>query len=304
MIKKSLLPVVLTWILVLTAVGLVKFDTTLFAIIFFIDVWFFSQPHVVSTFFKQTTYERFTKKSLFFWFVFLILALYIIYQFQGIVVIFSIYFFWQWFHYFRQNYGIALAQKSHHRKLETFFLHLMPIVALLALASKGPLGFLNYYISFPVMPFSFDFIRTVYFIIFFFWLILQLYSYKKNVFNFHNCINSLSAYVLYYWVYIYNDQFILGWLGMTFYHNTQYLLFNWSKKDFINNFFDKKGLIFFYMAMILVSIVVYGSIRSIGATLNSPFMPLVLILVLSLNMLHYVCDAIIWKNPIDVNRHK
>ena len=174
----------------------------------------------------------------------------------------------------------------------------MPTIALFALASKGPLGFLNYYITFPKLPFSFDFIKTVYLAIFFSWLLIQLYYLKRQSFNFHSFINSLSAYTLYYWVYIYNDQFILGWLGMTFYHNAQYLLFNWSKKEFINNFFDKKGLLIFYIAMTIVSIVVYGSIRSLGGALNSPFLPIVLIMVLSLNMLHYVCDATIWRKPV------
>ena len=298
MIKKSLIPVLLTWGLALTAVSAVKFDAKLFAIIFFIDVWLFSQPHVVSTFFKQATYERFTRKSLLLWFVFLMIALFVIFKFQGIVVIFSIYFFWQWFHYCRQNYGIALAEKTHNRLMETFILHLMPIVALLALASKGPLGFLNYYIAFPALPFSFDQMKNLYLVLLFIWLSLQLYFLKKDVFNFHNFLNSLSAYALYYWVYIYNDQFILGWLGMTFYHNAQYLLFNWSKKDFINTFFDKKGVVVFYVFMTVVSIVVYGSIKSIGAALTSPFIPLALIMVLALNMLHYVCDAIIWNKPI------
>ena len=295
MIKSSLRTVVLTWILVLTTVAIVKFDTKFFAIVFFIDVWLFSQPHVISTFFKKATYERFSKKSLILWFVILLLTLYFILHYKGIVIIFSIYFFWQWFHYFRQNYGIALAEKNHHRKIETIFLHLMPITALIALASKGPLGFLNYYISFPVIPFSFEFVKSFYLAIFLCWLLFQAYCFKKQTFSFHNCINSLSAYLLYYWVYIYNDQFILGWLGMTFYHNAQYLLFNWSKKEFINTFFDKKGLLVFYIAMTIVSIVVYGSIRSLGAALSSPFIPIVLIMILSLNMLHYVCDATIWR---------
>ena len=80
MIKNSLVTVVLTWILVITTVAIVKFDAKLFTVIFFIDVWLFSQPHVISTFFKQATYNRFSKKSLILWYVLLIVALFVIFK--------------------------------------------------------------------------------------------------------------------------------------------------------------------------------------------------------------------------------
>ncbi|MBY0412886.1 MAG: hypothetical protein K2Q18_01910 [Bdellovibrionales bacterium] len=294
----SLKTVFFSWILVLITVALVKYDMRLFSVIFFIDVWLFSQPHVISTFFKQATFERFSKMQLSYILVAILLLLSAFFHFFGVAFLFSFYFYWQWFHYFRQNYGIALSEKHSFRKVETFFLHLMPILALLALASKGPLGFLNYYISFPTLPFSENFFRLFYLEALGVWGVFQIYSYKKGAFNFHSFINALSAYALYFWVYIYNEQFILGWLGMTFYHNAQYLIFNWRRKEFIRTYFEKTNLLIFYLVMTVASVVVYGIIKSLGIFLTSPFAPVGLILIFTFNMLHYVCDTVIWKGPV------
>jgi hypothetical protein len=293
----SFFSVLLIWTIVLVTASLIKYDANLFSAIFFVDVWLFSQPHVISTFFKEATFERFSKIQLALILVAILCLLFITYHFLGIAFLFTFYFYWQWFHYFRQNFGIALVERKSFRKTETFFLHWMPTVALLALVSKGPLAFLNYYISFPTIPFSFDLLKIVYLSSLCIWLLFQTYCYKKNSFDFHSFINSLSAYALYYWVYIYNDQFILGWLGMTFYHNAQYLIFNWKRKGFIGAYFEKNNLLFFYIVMIVASAGIYGSIKGLGFFLNSPFAPIGLMLIFSLNMLHYVCDTVIWKGP-------
>lgn len=286
------------WLLVLITVGLVKYDMKLFSVIFFVDVWLFSQPHVVSTFFKRATYERFSKSKLVIMLFLLLICLCMTFYWLGIAFLFNFYFYWQWFHYFRQNYGIALSERRSFKKIETFFLHLMPVIALLVLAAKGPLGFLNYYIAFPPIPVSAEFVNRLYQICFGCWGIFQIYCYKKKAIDLNSFIYSLSAYVLYYWVYIYNQQFILGWLGMTFYHNAQYLIFNWKRKEFINTYFESKNLLMFYVFMTIVSIALYGGMKSFTGLVQSPFIPIGLICIFAVNMLHYVCDTVIWKKSV------
>jgi len=299
-LKLNLTTLIFAWFLVVSSSFLITSNANIFPYIFFIDVWLFSHPHAISTFFKSATLDKFPLNRLLLILGIITTSLSLATYFYGSVVLFNIYFYWQWFHYSRQNYGIAIASHAYKghtlRRIEIFFLHFMPALALLVLASKGSLNFLNYYIAFPDMTVESSMLKNIYFLSFLSWGFFQLISFTRREFSATTFINSLSAFALYYWVYIYSDNFILGWLGMTFYHNIQYLIFNWSRGQFKMSLLKDKSIIFFYLLITAFSILLYGSISAFNLLVNSPFIPISLVLIFSLNILHYLCDSVVWRN--------
>lgn len=297
-----LFPNVLSWLLILLSYGLMSKDSTLFSIIFLVDIWLLSHPHALVTFFKKQTYQKFSLKSLGLIFGVTVVALTLVAKEKGQVGLYFIYFFWQWFHYFRQNYGISFhlleSQSKTVRRVEYAFNHVMPLLAILVLFSKGPLDFLGHYIPF------FDFqagrmaFQTTFLGLFLLWLgwsLFQLFKTERGG-HFAYFVNTFSSFALYYFSYIFAEHFIYGWLGLTIFHNVQYLYFTFKDKNFHWSFLNKARGPSFYGVLTLFSVAVYGLIFLGTDLISSPFLPMALIAVFSLNILHYVVDSFIWRS--------
>jgi hypothetical protein len=291
---------ILSWVLILLSFGLLKNDSSIFSIIFLIDIWLLSHPHALITFFKTKTYLKFNKKMLITIFLITISCLSIVAYEKGSVGLYFIYFFWQWFHYFRQNYGISFSQlpkiSPARSKFEYGMSHLMPLLAMLTLFSKGPLDFLGHYIHF----FEMDSLNTTLHFLFILsgvvWLSVNIPFLLKNKNVKEYFISTGSSFLLYYFAYIYVDQFIYGWLGLTIYHNIQYLFFIFKDRDFIVEIFNKSRGVVFYFTITVVSMAFYGVVFLGTDLISLRFIPFALVTVFSLNIVHYIVDSFIWKS--------
>jgi hypothetical protein len=171
----------------------------------------------------------------------------------------------------------------------------MPIVALLALFAKGPLGLLGYYIWFFDLPLFPNMMHALYGCLFFIWLFVRLSNQTMDTLKTSSFWHCFSTFILYYVVYIATETFVVAWIGMTFFHNAQYLFYNWRKRDFI--IFQQKSSnpLFFYFILLIISASIYGAAGGLAVLFSTPFLPTGLISVFAINILHYVCDSFIWR---------
>lgn len=286
----------LPWLILLPAVAIAKFSPQYFLYVFLFDIWLLSHPHAVATFFKQGTFKKLSPIVLCLVIAFFFVLLgFIAYKF-GHVALFNVYFFTQWFHYMRQNYGITIKhyheRKSFHYQLQRVLLHLVPILALLNLNSKGPAVFFGYYVFFPTFPASLNiYIQTLFALIILVFIFKSYLDYKNKNFSINYFLYFLSNYILYAWAYFYQDNFIYGWLGLTFYHNIQYLIFTWK---FNSNYQSNQAFYQFYAIATTLSLLVFGLIEYNGGLVYSA-VSIAFVATLTVNFTHYLYDSIIWR---------
>lgn len=269
----------LPWLLLTLCFGLFKLSPESLGIIFLINLWALSYPHTLSTFtkkaFKQTKFKL-IGITLFIVMVSLISALS---YYKDLVYIMNVYFFAQFIHYIRQNYGISRSYLFNHKAID---LQINGALFLFYLLTRESLSFFQfkiwtYHLDSPILYFYFFHLSLI-----IYRKILLVSHDKKNIFSFENIQYILFS--LFVFDYI---SFEFVWIGMNMVHNFQYLLVV-NHQDHGNRFF------MFYIPVALVSFVLFKSADYINEnfqfTLSVSF-----ILVISLNFCHYVFDSFLWK---------
>ena len=296
------LNLIIPWLILFISTKLSIKHPELFPYILLADVWLLSHPHAVSTFFKRDVFDKISKKNgiLILAFLLNILA-FIAFKF-GSVALFNVYFFAQWFHYMRQNYGISISYYKKLGSLDYLFqkiiLHTIPVLALMNLFAKGPLGFFGYYIYFPALPMETgSYIKALFFLFLSVWIALEGFKLKNKQFNLIYFLYSTSNFTLYFWVYFYMSNFLFGWLGLTIYHNIQYLVFSWSHEDYSRS---KKRFYGYYLMVAFASFLVFGIIELGEYFVYYYAIPISLVGTLAVNFTHYIYDSVIWKNNLKV----
>ena len=118
---------IIPWALIFICLLLLKRSAELFTIIFLLDVWLLSHPHAISTFTKKRVRKNISFFKIIMAVFFIGITLATVSVKLSFVVVFNIYFFLQWFHYARQNYGITIKQKKSNlnRKVSFFIQYLL-----------------------------------------------------------------------------------------------------------------------------------------------------------------------------------
>lgn len=256
---------------------LYKIFPTSFNVLFLINIWLFSMPHTFSTFTRSDRRE--TKK------VFLTLGLIglflvsimMISQLSGMVVLYSLYFYWQQFHYGKQNLGVG-QWRSERRAgfIDKSFYLIIVAMSLLGLLSGEPQAFFGYVLFSPL---KLDFSNGwIFFLMLLFTVGYVLYRPEqlKDAFG-HTLIFSVA--------YLYCEHFALGWLILNVFHNLQYLKFMQS--------FERK--LSYLLLPLVLTFVLYLLQFHVFKGLILFSLPLSLGLMLALNFTHYTLDGLIWK---------
>ncbi len=286
------------WLFIVLFVSLTKEFNHLFPYILLIDVWVLSHPHAVSTFFKKGVFDKISKKNCMLIMLGLFFILSLVSLNLGTVILFNIYFFAQWFHYMRQNYGITISYLPNKKSpIDYYFqktlLHLIPIIAITHLFSFGAIDLFGYYLYFPTFALLNSVnLKIAFGIILFIWGCGEFYKLKNSNFNKVYFLYFSSNALLYYFAYIYNSNFIYGWLSLTIYHNIQYLIFTWPHQNIGSNF---KKFYKYYTYVAFVSFIVFGLIELGEFFVFKYAIPISLVGTLTINFTHYIYDSIIWK---------
>lgn len=194
------------------------------------------------------------------------------------VLLYSVYFFWQQFHYGKQNYGLAIWQESSPLKNKwinlSFYLGTITF-SLIGLFSSGAQNFFGYIL---LNPFFITLSKTQVLMINGTLLVSYL-AYKPSEWKMAlQHVGLFSGYLI-------TNNLAEGWLYLNVFHNLQYL-------SFMKNF--EKKITFLILPLLITGIFV-GLQRFAFSKMMLASFPLSILLTIALNFTHYTFDAVIWK---------
>lgn len=231
-------------------------------------------PHTFSTFTRQDLRTANTSFMAVMIFLFFLMMTHVVISQVGLVIVYSFYFYWQQFHYTKQNMGIGIWKKEERGRftsaIDHLFYFLVTSIAIIGSFSEGGVQFFGYALINPFgLTLKTSWALALNIAIGFFYIALKPKSWKMALT--HVLIFSISFLCI--------KNFAVGWLLLNVLHNTQYLVF-------MRN--EQKSLRFFFYASLL-SFVLYIILQAgTAAAVSVTFM-------LSLNFTHYVFDGLIWR---------
>ncbi len=298
-------------------------DPNLFGPVLFIDLWFLGYHHVISTYTKLggTPEDRQENHFLIYKLPFLVIgAVGVLAYALGIWSIITIYFFWQWYHYTRQSYGISIyygrkAQQPTEDNPLLFQAALwsIPVWGILMRCHQGWDTFLFQPVWLPAIPIDIVNLAAILSIALVgYWAITRLIAFREGRLPLGQTLFMLSHFTAFYVGYILIPDINIGWLVANIWHNAQYILFVWlfNTKRF-EKAEDSSGMVAwaskvkpvrimaYFVGCILLTSAIYTplmySLKWVAAG-NQELMILFYIIVFqTLNFHHYIVDSIIWK---------
>tara|TARA_B100000508_G_scaffold31981_1_gene24602 strand:- start:39037 stop:40098 length:1062 start_codon:yes stop_codon:yes gene_type:complete len=218
--------------------GIVIYNPDLFYPVLLVDIWLLGYHHVIATFTKLagTKEDRKENSFLIYWLPLLVLSGVIgLYQVLGIWSIVTVYFFWQWFHYTRQSYGIgrfyrrkALLKTNEPEWLTHLAVWSIPVWGILHRSSQGWEEFLFLPLYIPLVPERVVFLASLVVIgSVVLWLYYRVRDYMTGNLSLPETYFTASHMVIFYVGYVAISEINVGWLVANIWHNAQYILFVW-----------------------------------------------------------------------------
>lgn len=258
------------------AFGLYKLFPASFNTLFLINIWLFSLPHTFSTF---TRSDRRSKSHIALavgLMLFFALSVMGLANSSGMVVLYSLYFYWQQFHYGKQNFGLARWETGETKKVDQLFYLLIVLLSLVGLLSQGPQSFFGYML-YPPITLKLSALTM--------FLVMMALTGLYCFFRPTQIKHALSHTMIFSFAYLFNEHFALGWLFLNVFHNLQYLQFMKSYEKQMSYLILPAVLTF---ALYLVQFHLFDSLILFS-------IPMGLTIMMALNFAHYTLDALIWK---------
>lgn len=314
-----------------------RLDQAYFEMLVLADLWLLGYHHVIATYTKLagTCTDRCQNFNLI-WLLLpgVLVTTFIMGYLYGVISIVTIYFFWQWFHYVRQSWGIA--QRYRHRSgpiagnqlyLYQFTFWSVPVVGVLNRCYQNPNTFLAMPIWTPQVPLwlvQFGMLASACLVGW--WLTTCLRAWKKGERALIHTVYMLSHFLIFFCGYNLIENISIGWLMVNVWHNTQYITFvrmhnqrrfsgGIAAEGLIISWLSQPGILraaYYYGSCLLISTIIYYEMQYyiyeivgkgfqlIGGSLEvSPFTFLILF-SMGVNFHHYIVDGIIWKRKYEV----
>ncbi|MDF1754658.1 MAG: hypothetical protein P1U89_17875 [Verrucomicrobiales bacterium] len=299
-------------------------EPNLFPLILFLDLWFLGYHHVISTFTKLagTAQDRKDNRFLILYLPFIVVAaVALLATGVGLWSVVTVYFFWQWYHYTRQSYGISAfyRRKSQHStfenpKISQAILWSIPIWGLLHRCSQGWNLFLFQEVWLPAIP---SFVATGAGLIsvglLLYWLTDRAVAFRNGTLPLGHTLYMASHFSAFFVGYVLIPDINIGWLVANIWHNAQYILFVWlyntkrfekpemrvkSVLGWASQIKPVRVLAYFSGCLIITTVVYKGITTSLNLALSYEGALLTTMYVITfqtINFHHYVVDSLIWK---------
>lgn len=250
---------------------------TSFNTLFLLNIWLFSMPHTFSTF---TRGDRRSAKKIAYTLALIALflgSIVVVSNISGLVFLYSLYFYWQQFHYGKQNFGISRWNENKAPTFidKSFYLTIVGL-SLIGLLSEGPQSFFGYMLF---NPFTFSVSKIAIF------SLMMAMTEAYILFRPGQLRHALSHTLIFTLAYLYCEHFVVGWLLLNIFHNLQYLKF---MKAYETRFS-------FILAPLVLTLTLYILQFHVFKGLFVFSLPISLVLMLALNFTHYSLDGLIWK---------
>jgi hypothetical protein len=291
---------------------------SLFIPILIFDLWFLSYHHVISTYTRLCFDRRSFAEH---WPLLMVLlplitlgtlaAAYVL----GLWIIVSIYFYWQWFHYTRQSWGISRAYRGKERSAlyedgwpDQAIFYAVPVLGILYRSHQDPGLFIG--LELRVMPVTaaiVDIAAAATLALLAFWVLRRVQAWREGRLAAVHTLYMLTHFAIFIAGYLAIANVTSGWLVINIWHNAQYILFVWMFntrrfKDGIDpgarflSYISQPGRLWLYLATcVLITGVIYWGVLHTVDTLFFAGLSATIVLYQILNFHHYVVDSRIWK---------
>jgi hypothetical protein len=297
---------------------IIVWQPSLFVPILIFDLWFLGYHHVIATYtrlcFDRKSFAEHWPLMVVFLPAVAIGTLAVAY-FVGLWVIVSIYFYWQWFHYTRQSWGISRAYRGKERSalyedgwLDQAIFYSLPILGILYRSHQDPGLFIGLDLKvIPVPAMVVNVAAAVTVALIGLWVLRRLQAWREGRLAAVHTLYMLTHFTIFLVAYLLIDDVTYGWLTINIWHNAQYILFVWMFntrrfKDGIDpearflSYISQPGRLWLYLG---TCVVITGAVYFIAlGALDAMFfagLSATIVLYQIVNFHHYVVDANIWK---------
>lgn len=296
----------------------VIYEPSLFYPILVLDLWFLGYHHVISTFtricFDRESFAEHRFLMIGLLPIVMLVTLGVAWIF-GLWTIVSIYFYWQWWHYTRQSWGISRAYrgKDPHSRYEdgwidqTIF-YALPVFGIISRSAEQHPTFIGLELwTFPVPPLVATISGYIAVALLALWLAGRIRAAAEGRLAVVHTMYMLTHFAIFYIGYIGTSDITVGWLMINIWHNAQYILFVWmyNNKRFSGgidpnakflSYISQSGRFWQYMltCIAITGIVYWGVLRTID-WLFFAGLSATLVLYQIVNFHHYMVDSKIWK---------
>ena len=296
-------------------------NPTTFYPILLLDLWLLGYHHVISTytrlcFDKESLQEN---RFLVFGLTPIVAAATLLIAWQvGLWAIITIYFYWQWWHYTRQSWGVKRVYRrkdpnAHYENdyIEKIVFYALPVFGVLHRSAENHARFLGFELrSFPVPPLLAELSGYIALALFLFWVVRQIESARKGRLAIVHTMYMLSHFTIFAVAYTLLPNLTFGWLVINVWHNSQYILFVWlynskrfkngiePKARFLSYISQSNRFYIYFLVCLAITSIVYWSISqalanwiyfSVSGVAGS------IIVFQAINFHHYIVDSVIWK---------
>ena len=297
----------------------ILYEPAWFYPILLLDLWVLGYHHVISTF-TRLCFDRASYNERRWMIVHLMPAVaaatILLAWLVGIWVIVSVYFYWQWWHYTRQSWGISRAYRRadpgacyEDGWLDRAIFYALPMYGILLRSSQDHAHFLGMELRTLPVPASLanaaGFAMVVLVAV---WAARRLVAVIRGRLALAHTLYMLTHFAIFGVGYVWMPDITLGWLMINIWHNYQYILFVWmfNNKRFAKgldprarflSYISQSGRMWLYLltCIAITGAVYWGVLRTIDWLLFAG-LSATIVLYQIVNFHHYVVDALIWKS--------
>jgi len=297
---------------------IIAVEPSLFLPIFVIDLWFLGFHHVVATFTRLSFDSKsFNEHKL------LVVGLLpvvagvtvLVAWWLGIWAVITIYFYWQWWHYTRQSWGVSRVYRAKDPDalyedgwLDKAIFYGIPVAGILHRSSEQHTVFLSQeFWSLPVPGAVATGASYAAVALLVFWLGRRLDAARSGRLAAVHTLYMLSHFLIFGLAYFVTRDIVLGWLMINIWHNGQYILFVWmyNNRRFragidpdarLLSYISQPGRLWLYLltCIAITGIFYWGVLRTID-WLFFTGLSVTIVMYQVINFYHYLVDSMIWK---------
>ena len=293
-------------------------EPSLFYPILVVDLWVLGYHHVISTFtrlcFDKASFEQ--RRWMITYLLPAVAAVTVLLAWQvGIWLIVTIYFYWQWWHYARQSWGISRGYRNADREamyedgwLDQAIFYAIPVFGILWRSSENHPVFIGMELwSLPVpgpvasgAGYAAGALMAI-------WAGRRIVAAFRGRLATVHTLYLLTHFAIFSVAYVWIPDITLGWLLINIWHNFQYILFVWmfNNRRFRRgvdpearflSYISQSGRVWLYMltCIAITGAIYWGVLRTVDWLLFAG-LSATIVLYQIVNFHHYIVDALIWK---------
>ena len=235
-------------------------------------------------------------------------------QMFGAWAVGTTYFYWQWFHYTRQSYGIEqmywrkAGGGSRRDRASWGIIYALPLWGILLRCNQQQPLFLGMEILYlPVTSWvlvGMGSVASTFMAVWAFQRILELRRGELRVAHSLYVLSHAAIFLIGYGIIQNIDH---GWLVLNVWHNAQYILIVWfynqnrfkggvdPQHRFLSTISQPDRVVIYFAFCVSITIIIFRAMEELGEFLSFTGLPVIVILYMAVNFHHYVVDGVIWK---------